>query len=1414
MTEKTRKRILIAIGSLALVAVGLQLIGSKYAGPFVANKVARWVAGATKNQYQFTCEKARLSLLSGKFELVKPALYPSSEWKDSTISSVAIEADQLKLLINDVWGSWNSKQLALSNLFLDRPEFHIYHRNSAQDSIPKLKESNLPHIFLEKIEVADGILHYHSPNDDLNQELTITHIQLLAEDIYLSDTAEQSASMLPIMVASIDVNAKIDKYRWTLPDSSYEVQVNRFAVSTQDSNISVGGIGIRPVKVGKPWHFDLPEVRVNGVNFGSLLSHRELSFRQISILQPYVQLRLATNQVHTRNLPSLHELHKKWFGALSPFLRKVEVGQLQLAHAKFAQFNQQDSLPQIRLEDASVVLEDVRLDSIFRPKKLFLSENIEAGIAGLKVHLPEAKVNFRLDSLSLSSKSRVLLAKGVKLTSGKRQRRGDVNRFVSEWQNLVCYGVDIESIWFDRVMGLDSVVIQQPALQMQGFPVFQRQDVDRLTSWDIYPAIQPFLDTLKVRSFLIKDGITHLNVGDKNSSTAFKASDIQVAIQELEVNKGAAKRKAQLFYAKDIDVNLDIQDYTFMLPDSSHTLTINKLGLSMEDSLVYADSLVLRPTASRKKDTTRHQYDLFVPKLELTGLQGTDLYFDRVLSGNSLRMAAPNFRLQLPMDPRTSASSFEIDSLYRYVKDIFTEISLGKVSIEDAKLNLQRRKVWHYQLPSCSGLLTGFQLDSLSTMSADNFLFADDLEFQLDSLQVPLPDSLHQLAITTLRYGAKQQSLTLKSCWLIARPRREERGKRTTFSGFLPEIRATGVSPYSMYQRSDIQWQQLEFLAPSVEMHHIPQRTQQTLDSLAKNQRYLGLNRFFNSFSIEKLNLNEGSFSFLPYQGTEFLDAENITLNMYQARLDPVAAQHEEHLFSLGDVDLNFDIAGYELMLSDSSYELSFSGISLNTSTSVLLLDSVYLKPVKEQSRMVEVLAPQLELQGFDLTDWYMIREARLEAVRAIGAKVQYMTTDETSPSPRTQTGNWLTPDLYPYIEPFLDRLAISSLSAQQVQFERLHEGKRLYLIPDAELELEQFYLDQLGPGVENQYFFSKDMSCKLQRFSVPLEDSMYYLNIGGIEVKSCEKAVTLKEIELKPRYGFYEFGRVNGDITDRIDLLIPKVTLEQVNLPGLLAQDKLWADRIILNSPSLEVFRDKHRPDTLPRRPPTPQQALKLIPWDTRVDSLQVTKGSITYFERMPESSLPGRISFGNIEANLSPFTNQPILTPNKEVVVAELKSRLRIMDAGNITAVFRFDQQDKNDAFTLYGSADTMNLTALNPMLEPLLFMRVNQGKMDGMYFSVEANKEEASGKMRFRYRDLKVNVIDKGLVTFMANTFVLKSDNPNRRILRIGRIETPRDPGRSMFNFWGKIMLSGIMSSVGIKGQDEKVKGKFWR
>ena len=136
------------------------------------------------------------------------------------------------------------------------------------------------------------------------------------------------------------------------------------------------------------------------------------------------------------------------------------------------------------------------------------------------------------------------------------------------------------------------------------------------------------------------------------------------------------------------------------------------------------------------------------------------------------------------------------------------------------------------------------------------------------------------------------------------------------------------------------------------------------------------------------------------------------------------------------------------------------------------------------------------------------------------------------------------------------------------------------------------------------------------------------------------------------------------------------------------------------------------------------------------------------------------------------------------------------------------------------MQGSVSDFDLVTLNQMLGPVAGVNIRSGYGEKIEFDFLADAKVASGDMRFRYDDLKIDILNKktheahglgrGIKTFFANTFVVKKKNSGFAFfVKKGQIFYERDTSRAIFNYWGKALISGAVSSIGINKSDKAAK-----
>ncbi len=368
------------------------------------------------------------------------------------------------------------------------------------------------------------------------------------------------------------------------------------------------------------------------------------------------------------------------------------------------------------------------------------------------------------------------------------------------------------------------------------------------------------------------------------------------------------------------------------------------------------------------------------------------------------------------------------------------------------------------------------------------------------------------------------------------------------------------------------------------------------------------------------------------------------------------------------------------------------------------------------------------------------------------------------------------------------------------------------------QLNINDFIYDSLIRVEFSHHLFSSlDISGSDLSYTLP--DSLFQLRLGQYTYDHTDKHVELNDFELIPLYNRGEFQTKIDYQKDWLEGSVSNIYFTGFEIDSLISKNLFKTSKIQIDSFILDTHRDKRLPREDGVFKPLPQSLLEAAPLRIIVDSIIVNNAFVSHSEFSETGEFPGKIYFQNIDAALANVTNDTVRIT--KIPVMHFDATGLLMKTGDFTLGVDFDLTSKNDRYTLMGNVGSMDLTELNEFLEYTAFVEVRSGQSKSVDFSFEANNTYALGEMTFYYDDLKISVLNQesydtkgfgaSLKTFFANTFVVNTKNPHFIFVRDGHIFHERDQSKSIFNYWGKSLLNGVVSSIGAKNNKKEIKNQ---
>lgn len=310
----------------------------------------------------------------------------------------------------------------------------------------------------------------------------------------------------------------------------------------------------------------------------------------------------------------------------------------------------------------------------------------------------------------------------------------------------------------------------------------------------------------------------------------------------------------------------------------------------------------------------------------------------------------------------------------------------------------------------------------------------------------------------------------------------------------------------------------------------------------------------------------------------------------------------------------------------------------------------------------------------------------------------------------------------------------------------------------------------------------------------------LYAVEYDQLDFDSEKRLLSGAQIHLISEDDKYEIGQKRGVETDWFDIAVPELALSGIRLDALLNDTAVVLSKAQITGLNVKSFRDKRLP--FPEKPDTKllRGMLNNLPVALHVDSVLVNDGTISYAERVKDSTAEGEVVFSQVQGQLFCLSTIDRLIGRKTTMHVEA----RAMERGLLTADFVFPNKKFPEAYQASGTLGEMDIEAFNPMLVQNAAVKVETGNLKRLAFNFTYDNDRSFGDLLFEYDDLKVHILDeedrtnKKVQSFFTNILVLQKENVrDDRSFREGTISFERDKKKSLFNYWWKSLLSGIKS-----------------
>ncbi len=333
------------------------------------------------------------------------------------------------------------------------------------------------------------------------------------------------------------------------------------------------------------------------------------------------------------------------------------------------------------------------------------------------------------------------------------------------------------------------------------------------------------------------------------------------------------------------------------------------------------------------------------------------------------------------------------------------------------------------------------------------------------------------------------------------------------------------------------------------------------------------------------------------------------------------------------------------------------------------------------------------------------------------------------------------------------------------------HEDLPTYT--NAQILLSSLLLD--STNLKNQpLLYSRHVECSLPQALYPLPGSDYVLQVRNLHVNFTDSLMTIDSFAYRPDFSDEGLNTKSKSVRSRMNFDCTNLRIEGMDFVRFLAGKKISFHKCLAESWDVDYYTDERKPQRVSTsRSVIPNEILQSFPLAVDIDSLVLENGSLKMTQWEKENVKAGVVTMDHIKIIAYPFcldSSNPLCDKPTNIVVTAL-----FLGEAPVKARITYPFQSKDLDFTIEASMGGLSLKKLNTFLIPNERKEIVGGVVESGDLRMDVRKGVATTTITPRYHDLSMRILAEnpkskrgileGLKTFVANTFILRSNNVDK-------------------------------------------------
>ncbi len=509
-------------------------------------------------------------------------------------------------------------------------------------------------------------------------------------------------------------------------------------------------------------------------------------------------------------------------------------------------------------------------------------------------------------------------------------------------------------------------------------------------------------------------------------------------------------------------------------------------------------------------------------------------------------------------------------------------------------------------------------------------------------------------------------------------------------------------------------------------------------------------------------------------------------------------------------------------------YDFSISKLDLSIVNGSITIKDVRIIPTKialdslKKSTnnirvLVELTCDKIKMRGFEIKHFLRTQELLIDKFVIIQPSLNYIFNS-------TKSNNKNTLALQNIFSDSFKKATLNHFIIESANINVRNIAKKDVLIEISEFDfhltnasIDTTTIKRFSPfDYENIEFSSEQVNLNIHKdFSISTDK---------LQFNAEKNTTTIDNFKLKPTYSQKNFSKMYATQKQWVKITLDTFKVSNIHFEKLIQQGDFDIGKISLINASIDLYKDKTKQEAPFKKKLLPASALKKMPVNLSIDSIQVSQSSIIINEKSNKSGQVSYLSFDRLNALVTGFSNDSLHLLKNNFL--SIKATTKIMNEANVNFLAKFDLSSPTDSHTITTKVGPCDIKVFNKVLEPSMLVVAKSGDIIALNYAYTANDKDANGTIDFEYENVKIDVLDKkkqtkkqGFMSLAANT-VIKSNNKkeNTKTYTQGVIKVNRVQNKNIFPYLWHAVQSGIIYTMAptfseVKKEEKKATKKGW-